>query len=84
MANYDTTLCSTRLVVRGGREGGLLLASFLVFILPDAEGRFLKNSAEGRRLFTCWSRRLMKNLCRSLQINFTIPQKEEKKEKKNS
>ena len=66
----------------GGEGGGLLLASFHVFILPDAERRFLKNSAEGQRLFTCRSRRLMKNLCRSLQINFTIPQKEEKKEKK--
>ena len=52
--------------------------------VPVAERRFLKNSAEGRRLFTCQSRRLIKNLCRSTQINFTIPQKKEKKAKEYS
>ena len=46
--------------------------------LPAAKPRFLKNSAEDQRLFICRSRRLMKNLCRSSQISFTIPQKKEK------
>ena len=31
--------------------------------LSAAERRFLKNNAEGRRLFICRSRRLVKNLC---------------------
>ena len=47
--------------------------------LPSAEHRFLKNSAESRRSFIFRSRRLMKNLCQSLQISFTVPKKKEKK-----
>ena len=46
--------------------------------MPAPEHRFLKNSAKGQRLLACRSHRLNKNLCRSSQVSFTIPQKKEK------
>ena len=52
--------------------------------LPAAGCRFLKNNAEGQRLFICWSSRLMKKLWRSSQISFTIPQKKEKNHNNNN
>ena len=48
-------------------------------ILPPAERGMFEDSAEGRRLFICRSRRMMKNLRRGSQISFTIRQKIGKK-----
>ena len=53
---------------RRGREGG-------GWHLRAAERRFFLKSAEGRRINTCRSRRFIKNVCRSSQINFPMPQK---------
>ena len=70
--------CSFIFVICNNRGAQVLPQAAEWVILPAAERRFFGNSAESRRLTFYWSRRLMKNLWRSSQNNFTMPQKTEK------
>ena len=68
----------TTLALQKGRGVGVA-AYRRISKLPATEHRFLENSAESRIFNVYRSRRFIKNVCQSWQINFILPQKKEKK-----
>ena len=60
--------------MKGRGKGGVGIAADRR-ISKFACRRTQKKSAESRRINICRSRRFVKNVCRSSQINFTMPQK---------
>lgn len=52
--------------------------------LLNGGAQLLPQGAEWVNSFICWSRKLMKNLCRNSHVNFTLTQKKGKENKNKS